>query len=555
MDSFKKEKRCLITNSRCLTEGIDVPAVDMVAFMHPKSSKIDIVQAIGRCLRKSKNKQRGYIFLPLFIDESEINEIDNTEYSHIWEVLLTLMEQDSNLEDIVKNLSKKHGHNALPKNYDFGEFITILSNKNLQSIIKTKILEHVTTRWDKWLADLISYKEKFGHCLVSESQKEYGLLYHWILNQRKNYKCNILKKDRIDRLNNIGFNWAPKDTIFYQNYKIAKKFYERTGHLRIKTKRKDIYKWLDGNRRSYQNGTLTQDRIDALNAISFDLSAEIKDLKNLFDKNLQDLKDYGSKIGEINLKDSDKNRKLVIWLQSIRSKYLRGKLTKDQITKLEESGVALDIYEYRWDEKLNKYHKEKSAGELSNAGKHWISGHKRLYKNWHNLIERDKNRLGKLIKHGMFIKPINPHISEEAENHIEHLKKYYIKNGNYDISYKKNVNLYNWTNKVRRLYKMNKIDKELEKELNSINFTWERELQFSYSLWLKTYEQYCKYHHMFGKKYSSKEGIPKKILLFAQACRARYNKGKLDEKRLQKLNEINFDFKIGKYKQNKQDIE
>ncbi len=70
LHAFRDATKGLITNARCLTEGIDVPAVDMVAFIDPRQSKIDIVQATGRAMRKSEktNKMLGYVVVPFFID-------------------------------------------------------------------------------------------------------------------------------------------------------------------------------------------------------------------------------------------------------------------------------------------------------------------------------------------------------------------------------------------------------------------------------------------------------------------------------------------------------
>jgi len=67
LNDFRDADFGLITNSRCLTEGVDVPEIDMVAFLHPKDSKIDIIQAIGRALRKgASNNNISYILLPIY---------------------------------------------------------------------------------------------------------------------------------------------------------------------------------------------------------------------------------------------------------------------------------------------------------------------------------------------------------------------------------------------------------------------------------------------------------------------------------------------------------
>jgi predicted helicase len=63
--AFVDHKRALMTNARCLTEGVDVPAIDCVMFADPKQSRIDIVQAAGRALRRHQGKDLGYIVVPL----------------------------------------------------------------------------------------------------------------------------------------------------------------------------------------------------------------------------------------------------------------------------------------------------------------------------------------------------------------------------------------------------------------------------------------------------------------------------------------------------------
>src|SRR5262249_44345455 len=67
---FRGAAKALVTNARCLTEGVDVPAVDMVAFIDPRRSTVDIAQATGRAMRKphGSNKEVGYIVIPLFLD-------------------------------------------------------------------------------------------------------------------------------------------------------------------------------------------------------------------------------------------------------------------------------------------------------------------------------------------------------------------------------------------------------------------------------------------------------------------------------------------------------
>ena len=61
----------LLANARCLSEGVDVPTLDGLIFVDPRRSQIDIIQAVGRAIRLSKNKTHGTIILPVFIDDKE----------------------------------------------------------------------------------------------------------------------------------------------------------------------------------------------------------------------------------------------------------------------------------------------------------------------------------------------------------------------------------------------------------------------------------------------------------------------------------------------------
>ena len=88
----------ILTNARCLSEGIDVPALDAVLFMDQKNSHIDIVQAVGRVMRKAEGKDYGYIVLPIAIPEgADPNRIldDNKRFAAVWGVLRALRSHDN----------------------------------------------------------------------------------------------------------------------------------------------------------------------------------------------------------------------------------------------------------------------------------------------------------------------------------------------------------------------------------------------------------------------------------------------------------------------------
>ncbi|GAA7207742.1 hypothetical protein Kyoto83A_10840 [Helicobacter pylori] len=86
-----------------MSEGVDVPALDSIVFFDGKSAMVDIIQAVGRVMRKAKHKKRGYIILPIALEESEIKNLDeavnNTNFKNIWKVIKALRSHDPSLVD------------------------------------------------------------------------------------------------------------------------------------------------------------------------------------------------------------------------------------------------------------------------------------------------------------------------------------------------------------------------------------------------------------------------------------------------------------------------
>ena len=108
--NFESSNLGLITNARCLTEGVDVPLVDTILFADPKQSTIDIVQAAGRAMRIHPDKQTGYILLPVVVDD-ELDDPQRSAFQQIISVLSALGMHDSRIidefKDIVSGRTKK----------------------------------------------------------------------------------------------------------------------------------------------------------------------------------------------------------------------------------------------------------------------------------------------------------------------------------------------------------------------------------------------------------------------------------------------------------------
>jgi predicted helicase len=102
------ENTCrILSNVRCLSEGVDVPALDAVLFLTPRNSQVDVVQSVGRVMRNAPGKRRGYVVLPVVIPAGmEPHEAlnDNQTYKVVWQVLQALRSHDDTFDAMVNKL-------------------------------------------------------------------------------------------------------------------------------------------------------------------------------------------------------------------------------------------------------------------------------------------------------------------------------------------------------------------------------------------------------------------------------------------------------------------
>ncbi|QSR31329.1 damage-inducible protein [Nocardioides sp. S5] len=97
----------VLTNARCLSEGVDVPALDAVLFLTPRGSQVDVVQSVGRVMRKAPGKQLGYIVLPIVVPSGVAPEDalrDNERYKVVWQVLQALRSHDERFHAMINQI-------------------------------------------------------------------------------------------------------------------------------------------------------------------------------------------------------------------------------------------------------------------------------------------------------------------------------------------------------------------------------------------------------------------------------------------------------------------
>ena len=280
--AFAEGERTLISNARCLTEGVDVPAVDMVAFLSPKRSLVDIVQATGRAMRKSErtNKTIGYVLVPLFVEQAAGETIDKAvaraDFEEIWTVLQALQEHD---EVLAQTLAHMRDPRRMVGNFDretFGNTVEFLGTdvplNILHDSLTTRILDGLSL-WEAMFNALSEFKEKQGGCDVPLAWPDNPQLGKWVESQRVARRRGWLNENQIRRLNDIGFTW---ESSWEAMFEALHQYKKKHGHCDVmffpgdKPIVEELSNWTHKQRLERRHGRLTEGQITRLNKIGFE---------------------------------------------------------------------------------------------------------------------------------------------------------------------------------------------------------------------------------------------------------------------------------------------
>ena len=167
----------ILTNARCLTEGIDVPALDAILFLHPRRSEIDVVQAVGRVMRKSKGKECGYIIIPIARppNTSPQEAIASGAYNTVWQVINAITAHDDRFEAKVNQLKLTSETNIIDdylKDVDIGTKvddpeqlelpIVISGSHELRDAILARVVDKYSNPryWEEWAVNIRQIAER-----------------------------------------------------------------------------------------------------------------------------------------------------------------------------------------------------------------------------------------------------------------------------------------------------------------------------------------------------------------------------------------------------------
>ena len=157
LKNIGKDEIGLLSNARCLSEGVDVPALDGVAFIDPRRSEIDIIQSVGRAIRLSDDKTMGTIVIPVFIDQTDDAKaaLEASDFKPIWDVLEALKSHDDKLSDELDQLRIELGAKT-KRSVGASDLTKIVFdlptsvNEDFAQSLRTYLVAQTTESWMFW---------------------------------------------------------------------------------------------------------------------------------------------------------------------------------------------------------------------------------------------------------------------------------------------------------------------------------------------------------------------------------------------------------------------
>ncbi len=194
----------LVSNARCLTEGIDVPTLDAVVFVDPKTSQVDIIQAIGRAIRLGgANKTHGTVVVPVHVPNelTSKDSFDASNFKKIGDVLNALRAHDEDfgeeLDKLRIELGQRGSISEMPEKlvWDLPTSIPQDFANRIQAIS----VEFATANWEFMFGQLLAFIEKESHARPARGEDgETRRLADWVTKQRGAFKAGLLSKERIE---------------------------------------------------------------------------------------------------------------------------------------------------------------------------------------------------------------------------------------------------------------------------------------------------------------------------------------------------------------------
>lgn len=419
LNEFKNRDKGLISNARCLTEGVDIPIIDLVYFADPKNSKVDIVQAAGRALRinKKSDKKIGYIVVPIFHHKNKsIDEaIDEGVFRNLVNVVRSLSDQDERLQIEINKLAfKKNRKTSFGNNSDFvfneskENVIELFGfERKLRDSLYDQVIEKVATNWGAKYELLKLWREVYSDNWPKQIRPdrreeetpaiiEENSLGVWLLGIRQKYRDGKLSNFWIKQFNELSFPWDYREMQSELIYEKISQYLNEKKRFPTSSENAKLRTYFINKITDYEENRISENLRNLLNKYNFKkFIMESKYQKSWGDwyNDIILFKQTHNKLpyNDSHQKDQDKIAKsLGNWLNRQKQDYKNSILTKKQICDLKIIGVGFQNFDKIWDKRLkdvkvfyakhNRWPKENSKIREEQLLGHWLLNNRNWYR-------------------------------------------------------------------------------------------------------------------------------------------------------------------------------
>ncbi|MBI2926161.1 MAG: Helicase associated domain protein [Verrucomicrobia bacterium] len=550
MRGFRECARGIMSNARCLTEGVDVPAVDMVAFISPRHSRVDIVQATGRAMRRASAKTTGYVLAPLYVElaagETIEQAVTRSNFDEVWDVLQAMQEQDEVLAEIIREMREDRGRTKGFNDTKFSEKVDtlgpLLDLDLLRKSITAACLDRLGAPWDEWFGRLVAFKVQFGHCDVHPLKGQHRRLGNWLAIQRKKFRLGILTADRERKLSEVGATLDPHETWWNDRYARLIEFKNRHGHCNVPFRWQedsDLGQWLAQQRKRKMLGKLSALRTEKLEELGIVWDKEAAHWEQRF----CELVEAARRHGDPNLPLRwGENPSLAKWVHSQRQNHRSGTLSLDRARRLEQLGVIWNPFDAIWEQRVRELEAFKRTHGHCDVPRNvrcavlgkWLS-HQRKY---HKCGKLEPSRMARLTKLGVNWDLDQAVWSARIAELTEFKKRF--EHCNVSQTSPKYAGLAQWLNAQRRRRRKNTFDPARVRELEELGVDWDP-LEATWSQMLARLVQFKEADGHCNP--TATTCTDRTLVLWVYSQRQRRQQGKLDGERIRRLDEIGFDWK------------
>jgi len=558
----------LVSNARCLTEGIDVPTLDAVVFVDPKTSQVDIIQAIGRAIRLGgANKTHGTVVVPVHVpkDKSSKDSFDATSFKKIGDVLNALRAHDEDfgeeLDKLRTSLGQRGSMGDMPEKLIWDMPATI--SRDFVNRIQAVSVEFATSNWDFMFGQLLAFIQDEGHARPPKGETiESRRLSGWVTKQRGAFRLGVLSDVKVKQLESIHgtWTWDPIEGAWNEYFEELKMYVAKHGNARpTRTHGVEygITEWIVNQRESYSSQKLSKERIDALESVHPSWSWNpLEDDWNFMFNLLKEFEEINGHT-RVFATHKFKGHNLGNWVHAQRSKKSerpgsrKGGVSKERAERLESLST------WTWDpaeEDLEKYISaiKTYSEEFGNSRVPISYKHNDLFLGKWVSHKRNKYSLGKLPKEQVeliestFADWSWSPFKDNWERNQLLLQKFIEINGHARVPVEyilDGVKIGSWVQNVKSNYKSGKLSSEQIKTFEESHPTWTWTLlDQQWEEFFSMLEDFKKAHgHCnVGSKGKTKE--ERVLYEWVNTQRKRLTVGKLPEARKARLEAIGFLF-------------